>query len=170
MDTHELSRILIKIAGISIIIFVLVGIPSYISYYYSLQLKEDSVVSFFLISILPMIIPLLAGYLMWQFPNTIANKIIKPDTEEKPTDSKLGLEIQTIAFSVLGIYLLFNAFSDVIYHLSYYYKTMKASGTGYMEISTYAFIVATCAEIIFASVLLFGGKGVAEFLRKIRRS
>ena len=168
MDQHELSRILIKVAGISIIIYVLVGIPAYISYYFSLRLVEESVITFFLVSILPMLIPLTAGYLMWQFPSTIANKIIKTKEDYNPRDSRIGFEIQIIAFSVLGMYLLFNSFSDIVYHLSYYFQTKEASGEGNIMINTYSLIFATAAEILFACLLLFGGKYIVGLIRKIR--
>ena len=168
MDHHELARILIKIAGISIIIYVLVGLPAYISYYFSLRLKDDSILMFLLISILPMIIPLVAGYLMWQYPNTIANKIIKTKTDDNLSNSKLGYEIEVVAFSVLGMYLLFNAFGDFVYNFGYYLNYENVGVEGYTKIDIYALMFTISAEIIFACVLLFGGKNIVGILRKIR--
>jgi hypothetical protein len=168
MDLNDISRILIKVAGISIMVFVLVGIPTYISYYFSLRLADFSFMAFFFMSILPMLIPLSAGYLMWKFPGTIANKIVSSEKEKATTNSKTIEDIEIIAFSVLGLYLLFNATSDIAYNLSYFYQTKEAAGEGSLLIEPYSFIIATIVEIIFALILLFGSKTLVRMFRKLR--
>lgn len=165
MDLNGISQVLIKVAGISIIIFTLVGVPTYISYYFSLNLDNDSVGTFLLISVLPMALPILVGFLLWKFPGTIANKIVPSDNQ---VNSRTTEEIEIIAFSVLGLYLLFNAVSDIAYHLSFYHKTKDIAGDGAILVEPYSFIIATVIEIIFALVLLFGSKYLVHFFRKIR--
>ena len=149
MNYKELTTLLIKIAGAVLIIYELFGIPTFVSYYFSLRLEEESTITFFLMSVLPLAIPLLAGVVMLLFPSALANSIVSTSTEIK-TNEEFTSSFQLVAFGVLGVYLLFNVISDFVYNFTYLYQIDGlANKDNPLIIDTYARIVATMVELIF---------------------
>ena len=169
MNYKELTTLLIKIAGAVLIIYELFGIPTFVSYYFSLRLEEESVITFFLMSVLPLVIPLLAGVVMILFPATLANKIVRT-SEEIKTNEEFTSSFQLVAFGVLGFYLLFNVISDFVYNFTYLYQIDGLTNKDNpLIIDAYARIVATVAELIFALYLLFGTKSLVALLNRVRK-
>lgn len=168
INYNDLTRLLIKISGAVIIIFVLISIPGYVAFYFSLRLEDDSFWLFFIYSIIPVIIPIGGGLLMLYFPGMIANKLINGSQSEVIAEHDIE-PIQSIAFGVLGLYLLFRVISDLTYNFSYLYLNQKAYGlSNISDIDTYARIIATAFELLFALYLLFGAKGLSKMINKFR--
>ncbi len=164
MDYKDLTNILMKVVGAIIIAYTIVGIPTYIAYYFAQQ--EESLFNFLLLSMVPMVIPLLLGALLFTFPNAIANRIIKKSDVESSFDSK---ELEMVAFAVLGMYLLFNVVSDLFFHLvSLYLANTKGLPYDTGADHPYALIIATLAELAFALYLLLGSKSLVAVLRSLR--
>ena len=168
MDYRNLTNLLIKITGVALIAYSIIEIPAYISYYISSQV--DSFWGFIGISLVPMFVPILVGIVFLFFPATVTNKLISGDDETNTASIDI-LAAERIAFSTLGLYLLFRVISDLIFHGTSIYLALKAGtiaryNTGYQD--PYALVVATLAELIFALWLLFGSAGLVRFVSKIR--
>ncbi len=168
VDYRNLSILLIKIAGVVMIVYAIINIPAYISYYFSLQ--TNSFWAFVGMSVAPMFIPLIAGVLFFTFPETVTNRLIRDGNET----NKSSIDVQAveqIAFSAIGLYLLFRVISDFVFHATSIYLALRAGdianyNTGYDH--PYALVVATIAELAFALYLLFGSESLSRFLRKLR--
>jgi hypothetical protein len=169
LNYNDLTRVLIKIAGAIIIAFAISGMPSYLSYYFSLRLPDESVWLFFSYTVLPMAVPLCLGVVMLYLPGTIANKIVSPSERGSPAVSDLE-GLQVVAFGVLGLYLLFQVLSDFIFNFSVIFlnKQMHAV-TNISDIETYSRIIATVAELFFALYLLLGAKRLSGLISSLRR-
>ena len=169
MDYRDLTNLMIKLAGIVIITYTIIEIPTYISYYLSLQ--ENSFLTFVGISLLPMVIPFVAGFLFLFFPSTVTNKVIRSGVESNNSaiNSK---EVERIAFSTLGLFLLFHVISNIFYHGTTIYIAYKigdaatTNSSGY-EVP-YALLVSTIAEFFFAIYLFFGAASLVKLLAKLR--
>ena len=70
MKYEDLTILLIKLSGAFLIIYALVGLPNYVTHYFSLRLAEESVLTFFAISIFPFLVPFVAGVFLFRFPST----------------------------------------------------------------------------------------------------
>lgn len=170
MNTKELSTLLIKIAGIVIIIFTVTGIPGYVASYAAFM--DKSTVSYFAYVIIPNVLPLIVGIWMFLTPQKLTEKIIEiKQTDEQYKKTTNLAEIERIAITVLGIYLLFLAISDMVYnfyewyHFKEKYKPLSGKIT-YIEL--YARITATFAELILGLWLTLGTKGIIKLLNKFR--
>ena len=169
MNYYDLTRVLIKIAGAAIIAIAISAMPSYLSYYFSLRLADDSVWLFFSYTVLPMAVPICLGVVMLYLPGTIANKIVSPPEPGRPIVADLE-GLQVVAFGVLGLYLLFQVLSDFIYNFSFIFLNKQMhSVANVTDIELYARIIATVAELFFALYLLFGAKHLSGLISSLRR-
>jgi len=169
MDLRQLSSLLIKIAGLVIIIFAITGIPGYINSY--LYQENGTLLGFFVFTIIPLIFPLIIGSLMWKFPNSITNKIIEAEGDLS-TNKQLLSELERIAMTILGLILLFYGLSDLIYNFAYVYSSnsqnQETLSTFKVSPENWGHILGTFVEIIFSLFLLFKSKGLLKLLNKIR--
>ena len=72
--------------------------------------------------VIPLLIPILIGLVLIMSPSTVANRIVLGDEIETGpgVSSTLGLELRNTGVVVLGIYLLYRAISDSVYHFLNY--------------------------------------------------
>lgn len=111
---------------------------------------------------------LVCAVLLWYFPVTIARKILPLDDrkpEEKPVTAS---DIELIAYSILGLWVLSRAVPDMIYWI----MTISAlpSEVHTIDVSQrwYAAIVSTGFEMAIGIWFLFGAKGLRGLLRRLK--
>ena len=116
------------------------------------------------------IIFLLISLCLWYFPLSVASKLLPKtkDTKNEITGFPCS-ELQTVLFTTLGLYLLFNVLSDLAYwgsFLSVYGETRfdEPLITPYDK----AAIFTTVIELLIVLPLLFGQSGLKRLLNKIR--
>ena len=83
-------------------------------------------------------------------------------SESKPS---AFFEIERVALSVLGVFLLFQTISDVVAHSTYFVHANGLSKKGelvgsILEPDRLAAVVATGAEFMVAVLLIVGSKGL----------
>jgi hypothetical protein len=166
MDYRDITNLLLKIAGAVIVAYAIIEVPAYVSYYFSL--RDGSLGAFVGMTIIPMLIPLILGFGLLLFPETVTNKLLKGG--EISTESSIDLEaVERIAFSVLGLYLLFRVVSDLFYHgTSMFALSRHVEDVIEAYANPYALLVAAVAELVFALYLLFGAGGLVRLLAKLR--
>lgn len=168
MNYRDLTNILLKIAGVVLIVFAIIWIPAYVSYFFAQQ--DRSLLTFIGMSVIPFSAPLTAGFMLLLFPATISNRIIAGC--EDPAGKGVDLPgLERVAFSVIGVYLLSRVVSDMAYHITSLVLLAEAGGgdhynTGYEH--PYALIAATLAEFGMALYLLLGSAGLVRVLNKVR--
>src|SRR5215472_16115915 len=120
MDTKDLTIVLLKIAGLIILGVSLFSLPAYFS--------PDAISSSrfsFSESLLHFVyyyaLPILAGLSLWFFPATITNRIV---SGEKPANGQFGVpELERVALTVVGVWMVAYGFGDVAANLVWIYRT-----------------------------------------------
>lgn len=176
MDYKNLTSLLIRLAGFFILVNAITNMPAYFTY--ALSAKDDNAPLWVIIfgAVLPIAIPTLVGLALIYFPRTISNKLVY-DTDDVKTLVDAAPQLESIAISILGVYLLFRAVSDAVYHLSrlfIYYKVIS-SDISYRGIPSvlpqdFGYLIATGIEFLLAFWLILGSKGIAMKLKLSKRS
>jgi hypothetical protein len=115
--------------------------------------------------------PILAAVLMWYFPLALANKLI-PDIKTK--DAPVPLDaggIETVAFTIMGLWVLTNAIPD-IFHWAIYVYQVKNKHFGFADFAPEHIgnIVSTVVEFVIGFWLLFGSRGLLGLIRRARHA
>ena len=168
MDTKNFSNLLIKVAGIIIVIVSVKNIPYYIPYYQTMSLSL-----FMGTVIVPILIPVLIGIFMFTRPERITNKVlVEDDKVVKDIDNETFLKFEQIALSVLGFYLLFQSTSDLVFHMTKLIQVNVNLPYGSSQVSNSLIfapqLIATIFEFIFAFWLIFKVEGIVVLVNKIR--
>lgn len=127
-------------------------------------------ISFWFIGTLALF-PILAAVLLWFFPLTVATRLI-PDIKAKETSTSLGAgDVEVVAFSVMGLWVLTTAIPDIFYWVTFVYR-VESAGVGSPELSpeNIGNIVATVVEFVIGFWLLFGSKGLLGIIRSARQA
>ncbi len=112
---------------------------------------------------------LLAALLLWIFPLTIAAKLLPRSRRTESAGALSATEIQAVAFSILGLWVLTTAVPDIFYWITYVY-VMKNGGVDNSAFSPNLSgrIGATVVELVIGIWLLFGARGLTGLLRLAR--
>jgi hypothetical protein len=173
MDEARLSRLLIKIAGLVIVVFAVATSPSYVQHALSAREVDASLWFYFVQGMLPILLPLLLGVLMFLFPSEVARRSIGIAKLEagRAVDS---LAVEAIAYAVLGAYLLVEALVDATFLFGKLHLYRTYAGThgynlsaGLVPPEDFARICGAGVELILALALILGASGFATLRRKV---
>lgn len=170
MDYKDLTALLVKIGGVGLLVYGVLQIPSLVSLLHFGS--ETPFKNFFVFGVIPLIFPFLIGFWFLLMPSAVTNKLVKGD---KLSASPPGFffDLERVALSVLGVFLLFNALSDIAYHSAFILKGKELMIEGLfpgekLRLERYAALVATVFELALALWLIFGAKGLLNILNRIR--
>lgn len=158
MQATHIIAIIVRLFAIAIFLKSLESISSYFLLPY-----EDK----FLVYHIAGVTAIIASFLLWFFPTSIANLIVPFDKSVETSHSKLDLnDLYHLGFVMLSMFLLFNIFSDAVYWLSYtaYAKTMDLP-LEYLTNENKSAIVATALEFILVMFILLRRKSIIAFFR-----
>jgi len=106
---------------------------------------------------------------MWFFPFSVSKKLSTFPAEFVEEQAWTSDEVYGVGFVLIGILLLFFAFSDAVYwvyHVIWFYDQGGSSqGLGLEAKSA---IFATLMELVFAIGLILGSKGLTKLIYRIR--
>jgi hypothetical protein len=107
---------------------------------------------------------------LWMFPLTIARGLVAfRDPGDVEVKSANADQIQTIAFSVLGLYLLYHVLSDIVYWGFILFISLRNNAIPIeISIEQIGLMLATAVELIFVLFLLLGARRIVTLLRKFR--
>jgi hypothetical protein len=155
MDYQSLTSLALRLTGVIIMVVAVVSLPStFVSFYFWSQ----GVASALSLTAVVSGLPILAGLLLIYFPGTIANRMVSGGGETVGT-----LPLQQVAFSVLGLYFLTSALADAASWLPMLLPDIPAGIN-----SGSAFLASTAARFVAGALLLFGGRGLANFVHQLR--
>ena len=115
-----------------------------------------------------LIVPLMFAGILWKFAFYLS-KILLPPTTPTAEDIRWSLaDIETTAFTIIGIYVLSGAIPDGFYLTSVFIQSsaLKAD-LGQAPSITLRFI-SIVIKLIIGFWLLLGAKGLRDFLYKVR--
>ncbi len=174
MTTKSLSHILIKIAGVVILIYTTVHLPNYITSYSYSEVKTFSY--FFFSVITPNILSLGIGLWLFLGYERFTNRLLlKEENAVLEANQKTFEIIEQIALSVLGFYLLFDIISVSSYDFTNWFfakaKALEQSPLANFDNTYFYILVASRGiELIFATWLILKPRGIAHVLYKLRNS
>ena len=116
----------------------------------------------------------LLALILWNFPLMVARKINDfPSQEESFLKDDVYNKLLEIGLILLGFYLLYYVISDGVYWFIYFLSVSKneyydsANSIGPDQVAS---MLTTIVELVVASFLLFGHKGLARLVLKLRRA
>ncbi len=173
MTKKEIVSLSLKLAGIYCLIMAISHLNFAIMYVVS-SLRQgfwDMLISItpfvlLLLSFTPVVLLLLFGaYLI--FSNKLASKMASSMIEEEKTTSFTFQDIQVLAFSIIGVWLISSAiptFIQAIVRITVMYSTSQRSVSVYFIPQ----IVATVLKLALGIYLFSGSRGLAKLWQKFQ--
>jgi hypothetical protein len=165
IDYNSIVRLTLKLFGVGLIVYGALTASVYLVPLITNQRLPH--LGAYLPFVLPLAVPFVFGVVLWLYPAAVANTVI--DVKTKSPDNEWAIHIERIGVSLLGLYLLFFAISDLTYQLTVLLAKQDAVGRSVPGNVT-ALIVANTVEFVVAALLLFRARGIAALLRKLRGS
>lgn len=107
--------------------------------------------------------------LLWFFPLTVARKLLPVMREPQAPLQAPAREVEAVAFTVLGLWILANALVDAAYWLLLAWMTRRSEFENLEWTSDQiASVLATAIEIALAIGLLLGTRGLQLALQRLR--
>ncbi|MGL1932229.1 MAG: hypothetical protein OCC45_10765 [Desulfotalea sp.] len=173
MNYQQISNLLIKISGILIIVFTLSQIPHYL--FLVSGYGENKLGIFLTSALLPSILPLVIGVFMFIKHEKITNQfVVEPEKLDHKTEIQCYRFIERISLSILGYYLLFISFSDILYNLSniLYSNASLKDFTGQIiplsRIIIEPNFITSVFELAMSAILILRTNTVVNFAEKLR--
>jgi len=166
MDTKTLSATLLKVAGLVVLAWVAVQLPSYfplaIDPYAPRSLADGALAAS--IALAPMA---LLGAVFWFFPGSITNRILFRSGEK---DAPVAVaDVERVALTVLGVYLVVHGIVDVVYNaitvINVHRSTLEPKS---LPPITIAGIAASALEALLGACLALRARGLVGFLERAR--
>ena len=110
------------------------------------------------------------AFLFIKFPLTIAGKLLPKDGDDKLDWQLTGQDVYSIAFFILGLYILINAIPSMFYWLAYSITYKNSDPPAYQEFSPGEIggMVVTVTKLIIGIWLLLGARGLRGLVYKLR--
>ncbi len=165
MDTRAIATIVIKVAGLVMIVVSVVNLPAYFPLThsgYNFSIGETLGTAALALGPLALI-----GLLLWFFPGTITNRIV---SGASPTASVADFRpLELVAFTVLGIYLvaggIIGLVRDVVVVIVVHRENADSS---LIPSSIVAHTAATVAQLVIGAGLSLGANGVSKIVERLR--
>ncbi len=175
MTKKEIVSLSLKLAGIYCLImslsqlnFVGMTVASILREGFWHMLTSITTIVSLLISITPFVLMLLFGaYLI--FSNRLPSKIASSMIQEEKTTCFTFQDIQVLAFSIIGVWLLSSAIPNVfqvIARITVLHSTSQQSVSVFQNSYFISQIVAAVLKIALGIYLFSGGKGLAKLWQK----
>jgi hypothetical protein len=165
MKLEIIVAIAVRLFAIAVAIYALRNGASLAPYFYAQGWQSES----FLYAGV-MVVLLIVAFGLWNFPLTVARKIVPPHSSSKSEAVSTSTnQIQIVGFTILGIYLLFFVLSDIVYWVFIWFITQRNPSLS-MEITVEqkGAMLSTFIEFIFVVFLLLGTNGISRLLHRIR--
>ncbi len=165
MKLEHIVALAVRLFAIAVAIYALRTGISLVPYFYEQEWVGASYTYAGL-----MLTLLLVSVGLWMFPLTIARGLVAfREPGEVDVKSASADQIQTIAYSVLGLYLLYHVLSDIVYWGFTLFITLRNSAIPIeLSIEQIGLMIATVVELLFVLFLLLGARGMVTLLRRFR--
>ena len=155
MDTRTFAATLLKVAGLVICVYTFTKIPAYLPPALANDLRLDTSVRV-LIAAMDLVPPFILGLLLWFFPGRVANKIIIGEDKTSPV---VASEIERVAITVLGLYVVVYGISDLAYQAGVLLRLNENRA------AVIPGAVSDIVQIVVGLVLVFGARRLINAVR-----
>jgi hypothetical protein len=163
MNPEHVVAVAVRLFAIGLAVYAVTGAVGTAPVYFTSKFESNV----FLVVVGATLLTLVAALLLWRFPLWIASKLFPYDRSRSGGSTSItGGELQTVAFTVLGIYFMFKAVVAVVYWV-FLFSYARSMGFD-PDANQWASVLMTLAELVLACFLVFGARGLTELIRKVR--
>ena len=159
MTKREMASLSFKVLSIYTFIRVIDQLQ-YVFYYF----QNEPVLENLLTKILPPLLLLFCGGLLWYLAPFLASSVFKSSTPENEPSASLA-DIQTVAFTVVGLFLLASALPEMVNVIVISF-TLWVIGSKPALIHN---IIVLFLKVGLGLWLLLGSRGFVKFIRSTQR-
>ncbi len=165
MTKREIATLSFKVLSLYAFIKAIDKLSSLINYMYKYRLSEVGILNFMIFAA-PVLLLLLCGGILWFIAPLLASSISKSTAAEDNSAASL-LSIQMVAFSVVGLYMLADSLPAVVRSIIWHFTT--ASHSMGERSPLVGDIIGSLVQIVLGLWLLFGSRGLVNFINSMRR-
>jgi hypothetical protein len=114
------------------------------------------------------LLPLIVALPLWFFPLTVAHKLLPVMRGDKKAISSETTPLIEVGCTLLGLWLLAAAISDVVYWSLFLFIVSHQSHDYTLSAENIGAIITTIIEFAVALWLLLGYRGILETIRRFR--
>jgi hypothetical protein len=162
MTKKEIATLSFKILSLYAFLQVIDKLGYIISYLLYEDLSGAKFLNFIIWAVPPLLF-LICGILLWYTASPLASSLFKVTGSDDKSNASL-IDIQIVAFSVVGLFVLAESFPNFIRLVVWYY-----SATAIQKSPLAGDGAAFLLRSAFGFWLLFGSRGIVNFIRKIRQ-
>jgi hypothetical protein len=165
MTGAQLVGLGVRLFAIWLVVYVLRYIPGVWRFSASAASVGTESTNAVIVAVTIAILALAAG--LWFFPLTVASKLLPPTA--KTDQAHIPIEqVQSVGFSLLGLWVLTSAVPDSFYWVFMTYQSSRPNSILELGSSDYAYVVTTAVELVLGVWLLLGARGLVGLLRWAR--
>lgn len=164
MKKIEIATLSFKVLSIYAIIQAISRLPDIFYYLFKNDNEELMILNLAIVSV-PLLLLVISSVLLWFTAPLLATSIFKSIVSEDRSEVSL-VNIQIIAFSIVGLYILASSFPELV-NIAIVIITAASieGGRGSMIHIVVVFIL----KIMLGLWLLLGSHGIVKFLSSLRR-
>jgi hypothetical protein len=165
MTKREIAILSFKVLSLYAVIRVIDNLPHTL---YSLfdNYAKNPIIPNVLITTIPPLLLVLCAALLWYMAPFLASSVYKSVAFENEPNASLA-DIQTVAFTIVGLFLLASALPEIVSFIVIYY-TMWTTDRGGKQVLIREIIVLFL-KIGLGFWLLLGSRGLVNFIRSMHR-
>jgi hypothetical protein len=163
-DYSSIVRLAVKLFGMALVAYGAITLSSYLPSVFAERNWREKESIVWVAYFLPLAVPILFGLLLWFFPATVANTVIRSKLPAKTGKNDFARDLEQIGVSLLGLFLLYQALSDIIYHVTF----RALIGRVRVPDDFLALMAATTVEFVLALIFVFKARGVVNLMQRMR--
>jgi hypothetical protein len=172
MDHRSLTALMLRIAGVLILVELVTSAPHTIMNLLHFGGKETAPVDALALTSLALVLPLAIGLVLIYFPSSIAGRIVRTDHAGEEAKA-VSESLLPVAIACLGVYFVSVALYDEVYWLAklrIYYVFEERHGNAIpLAPQDFAGIVSAVFQFTVGFVLLLGTRGISKLIVRLRR-
>jgi hypothetical protein len=162
MTKKEIATLSFKLLGLYAILQLIDKLAYIISYLIYGDLSGVKFLNFIAWTVPPSLF-LICGIFLWFTAPSLASSLFRTTESDDKFNASL-IDVQIVAFSVVGLFVLAESFPSFVRAATWYFTT-TSSGRSALSGDLIAFLLRSTLGFW----LLFGSRGIVGFIRKIRQ-
>ena len=164
MDARAIASLIVKTAGLLLLIHALALAPDRIAGY--LMVGGGSLALLFGTVLFPVAVPLAVGAFLFSFPATAASAVV----EKSPASSSdFDARLQVVIFSGIGLYVLLQGVITVVYYAALAaFLNDEYSTDSLVDPAAKANLASAVFSVALGAALSLGARGVSALLTRLR--
>jgi hypothetical protein len=165
MDTRTLGAVLLKVAGLVLLLYSISQLPGYFALTgreYGFSISQSLATAAIALGPLALL-----GLILWFFPRTLVNKIVSPSASDDV--ARDGRSLELVALTLVGVYLVAHGLIGAVRDAVLLIVVHRENEVVAVPASVIAHIGATIAELLIGAGLCIGAKGVSRVIERLRQ-